>query len=207
MRGTRGMKLGPRAKTGVYQPKRIEPLQRIFIEAKPLGLVIRTLIPIEPQPAQIVHKQLGPRTAAGTVVQDPRCATRACHPGCEPKAMPKAKPRRSLNACVPSATGRSVQRPAAHRPPARTLRKHPANTLEVFCRSTIMQPLRPRVALEQGLKIEGNDRNTGRNRRRPHSPRGCTESSYSETPVSSPVLCGSAMSPPLAKADPPCERT
>ena len=69
MRGTRGMELGPRAKTGVYQPKRIEPLQRIFIEVKPLCLVIRTLIPIEPQPAQIVHEQLGPRTAAGTVVQ------------------------------------------------------------------------------------------------------------------------------------------
>ncbi len=68
-RRTHGMELGPRAKTGVYQPKRIESLQRVFIAVKPLCLVIRTLIPIEPQPAQIVHEQLGPRTAAGTVVQ------------------------------------------------------------------------------------------------------------------------------------------
>ncbi len=56
-------------KARVHKAHVVELPHRVGIQIDPIGLIIWALIPVKAQPAQIVHEQCVPRSAAGPIVQ------------------------------------------------------------------------------------------------------------------------------------------
>ena len=107
MRRTRGVQRGPGAEARIKQPLFAQDLLVFFINRRPLGLIRHLAVPVETEPAQIVHNEIrvAARAAHRVKILDPQQERAVLMPCAQPR---KQRAQHVSKVHAPARTGRKA---------------------------------------------------------------------------------------------------